>query len=120
MPSKDEEQWWRRQGTAKRGFHYTGANGRRLTGAATLERIRRMAIPPAWTDVHISPDPERKVQVWGYDAAGRKQYRYAASHVAKQVPRRRNGWRSNERHCPQRNVIARTESLLATARLPPR
>lgn len=90
MTPKDEEQWWRRQGTAKRGFRYVGANGRRLTSAATLERIRRLAIPPAWTDVHISPDPERKVQVWGYDAAGRKQYRYAGWHVAKQDRRKWN------------------------------
>lgn len=76
--------WWRRVGTPKRGFRYIGANGHALTADATLERIRALVIPPAWTDVHISPDPGRKVQVWGYDAAGRKQYRYSERHVARQ------------------------------------
>ena len=85
-----DETWWRREGTQKRGFRYVGVNGRELTSAATLERIRKLVIPPAWTDVHISPDPERKIQVFGWDVAGRKQYRYSAGHVAK-VDRRK--WR---------------------------
>ena len=84
------ENWWRREGTAKKGFRYIGANGRELTAAATLARIRALVIPPAWTDVHISPDPDRKIQVWGYDAAGRKQYRYSQKHVAGQD---RKKWR---------------------------
>jgi DNA topoisomerase I len=73
--------WWRRVGNPRSGFRYTGVQGRRLTSPATLERIERLVIPPAWTDVHISPDPDRKVQVWGRDQAGRKQYRYSARHV---------------------------------------
>jgi DNA topoisomerase-1 len=99
-----EEKWWLRGGRPGR-FRYTGANGRPLTSAAVLERIRRLVIPPAWTDVHISPDPERKVQVWGFDAAGRKQYRYATwqvergsrrkwdrvLHVARALPALREG-----------------------------
>jgi DNA topoisomerase-1 len=44
--------------------------------AATLARIRTLAIPPAWTDVWISPDPEAHLQATGRDAKGRKQYRY--------------------------------------------
>ncbi len=84
------ESWWRRTGTQKRGFRYVGANGRELTSEATLSRIRSLVIPPGWTDVHISPDPDRKIQVWGIDAAGRKQYRYSAGHVARQD---RKKWR---------------------------
>jgi DNA topoisomerase I len=84
------EQWWRREGTPETGFRYIGLTGRPLTSAAALKRIRALVIPPAWTDVHISPDPERKIQVWGFDQAGRKQYRYSAGHVAK-VDRRK--WR---------------------------
>ncbi|MHB1168395.1 MAG: DNA topoisomerase IB [Longimicrobiales bacterium] len=84
------EVWWRREGNARRGFRYIGANGRELTSEATLARIRALVIPPAWTDVHISPDPDRKVQVWGFDAAGRKQYRYSAGHVQRQD---RKKWR---------------------------
>lgn len=78
------EKWWLREGSAEAGFRYISANGRELTAAATLARIRSLVIPPAWTDVHISPDPKRKIQVWGYDAAGRKQYRYSQGHVARQ------------------------------------
>jgi DNA topoisomerase I len=78
----DTDRWWRRFGTPGDGFRYTGANGRELTAPDTLRRIRALVIPPAWTDVHISPDPDRKVQVWGRDQAGRKQYRYSARHVA--------------------------------------
>lgn len=43
---------------------------------ATLERIRALAIPPAWADVWICPDPRGHIQATGVDAAGRKQYRY--------------------------------------------
>lgn len=75
--------WWRREGDAKEGFRYIGVNGRELTSPSTLARIGALAIPPAWTDVHISPDPDRKVQAWGRDAAGRRQYRYSAVHIAR-------------------------------------
>jgi DNA topoisomerase I len=45
---------------------------------AVLGRIRRLAVPPAWKEVWICPDPVGHVQAWGRDAAGRKQYRYHA------------------------------------------
>jgi DNA topoisomerase IB len=41
-----------------------------------LERIRALAIPPAWNDVWICPDPEGHLQAAGTDAAGRRQYLY--------------------------------------------
>ncbi|HSK19595.1 MAG TPA: hypothetical protein VK912_10650 [Longimicrobiales bacterium] len=89
MSTKDQsDRWWRREGTPKKGFRYVGLNGQPLTSEDTLERIRAMAIPPAWTDVHISPDPDRKIQVWGRDQAGRKQYRYSAGHEAEQDRRK--------------------------------
>jgi DNA topoisomerase I len=67
---------WRRVGDPHSGFRYLGAGGRELRGDRALERIRALAIPPAWTDVRISPDPAARVQAFGFDAAGRKQYRY--------------------------------------------
>lgn len=88
MPTEDSERWWRRVGTPKKGFRYIGVNGQELTAEATLARIRSLAIPPAWEDVHISPDPARKIQVWGRDQAGRKQYRYSARHEAEQDRRK--------------------------------
>ncbi|HEX2660367.1 MAG TPA: DNA topoisomerase IB [Polyangia bacterium] len=57
-------------------FAITDADGRAVRDAATLERIRKLAIPPAWTDVWICPDPRGHVQATGRDARGRKQYRY--------------------------------------------
>jgi DNA topoisomerase-1 len=59
-----------------RGFEYLWPNGTRLRDEATLERIRRLAIPPAWTDVWICLDPFGHLQAVGIDAAGRRQYRY--------------------------------------------
>jgi DNA topoisomerase-1 len=47
-----------------------------------LERLNKMRLPPAWTDVVASTDPNSKVQAIGKDAAGRWQYRYSAEHIA--------------------------------------
>ncbi|HEX6400748.1 MAG TPA: DNA topoisomerase IB [Actinomycetota bacterium] len=63
----------RRQG---RGFTYLHPNGQRVKDGDTLERIRALAIPPAWTDVWICPDDRGHLQAVGTDAAGRRQYRY--------------------------------------------
>jgi DNA topoisomerase IB len=59
-----------------RGFTYAHANGQRVRDEATLDRIRALAIPPAWTDVWICPDDRGHLQAVGIDAAGRRQYRY--------------------------------------------
>src|ERR1044071_9384589 len=59
-----------------RGFAYRDAAGRKVEDAETLERIRLLAIPPAWTDVWICTDPLGHLQAVGTDAAGRRQYRY--------------------------------------------
>jgi DNA topoisomerase-1 len=61
-----------------RGFVYRRPDGQPVREAATLARIRRLAIPPAWQDVWIGADPSRHGQAWDRDAAGRKQYRYHA------------------------------------------
>ncbi len=59
-----------------KGFSYVDAAGKPVRDATTLERIRRLAIPPAYTDVWICPDPRGHIQATGRDARGRKQYRY--------------------------------------------
>lgn len=59
-----------------RGFSYVDGQGRKIADGAALERIRRLAIPPAWEDVWISPDPDGHLQATGRDARGRKQYLY--------------------------------------------
>ena len=59
-----------------RGFEYLDETGERITDEETVDRIRELAIPPAWKDVWICPFPNGHIQATGMDAAGRKQYRY--------------------------------------------
>src|SRR6185436_11943856 len=65
----------RRMGSGKK-FRYRDSAGKWIRDPETLKRIRSLVIPPAWTDVWISPDPEGHLQAVGRDARGRKQYRY--------------------------------------------
>ena len=58
------------------GFHYHDAKGRPVTDEKALDRIRALAIPPAWTDVWICPRATGHIQATGRDVKGRKQYRY--------------------------------------------
>jgi DNA topoisomerase IB len=57
-------------------FDYVGAAGRPIRDPRTLERIAKLAIPPAYEDVWISGNPRGHLQATGRDARGRKQYRY--------------------------------------------
>ena len=59
-----------------RGFTYLDEDGHPLTDPEALRRIRALVLPPAWTEVWISPDPLGHIQAIGVDAAGRRQYRY--------------------------------------------
>ena len=61
---------------ARSGFEYRDRAGKRVKDADTLDRIKRLAIPPAWTDVWICRDERGHLQATGRDARGRKQYRY--------------------------------------------
>ncbi|MGZ5848652.1 MAG: DNA topoisomerase IB, partial [Ramlibacter sp.] len=58
------------------GFAYRKPNGSPVTDDRTLERIRKLAIPPAWTEVWICNSADGHLQATGRDARGRKQYRY--------------------------------------------
>jgi DNA topoisomerase IB len=58
------------------GTAYLGPDGALVTDAPALARIRSLAIPPAWRDVWISPDPLGHIQATGVDSRGRTQYRY--------------------------------------------
>jgi DNA topoisomerase IB len=59
-----------------RGFTYYDGDGDRIEDEETLARIRELAIPPAWEEVWVCPDPLGHIQATGVDAAGRKQYLY--------------------------------------------
>lgn len=71
----DDEPGISRQRRGK-GFSYRGPDGRPIKDAATLDRIRKLAVPPAYNDVWICADPLGHIQATGRDARGRKQYRY--------------------------------------------
>ncbi|MFK0298861.1 DNA topoisomerase IB [Brevundimonas sp. NPDC090276] len=59
-----------------KGFAYRGPDGQPIRDARTLDRIRALAIPPAWTEVWICPRANGHIQATGRDLRGRKQYRY--------------------------------------------
>ena len=65
-----------RRTAAGDGFHYHDPKGRPVTDEKALDRIRALAIPPAWTDVWICPRATGHIQATGRDVKGRKQYRY--------------------------------------------
>ena len=71
--SPNSKGWTRRR--AGKGFIYLDAGGERLP-AEEVERIRSLAIPPAWKDVWICPYPSGHIQAVGTDDAGRRQYLY--------------------------------------------
>jgi DNA topoisomerase-1 len=64
---------------AGKGWSYIDPDGVVIRDANELLRIRALAIPPAWTDVWINPNPRGHIQATGRDARGRKQYRYHAN-----------------------------------------
>jgi DNA topoisomerase I len=66
---------WTRKGR-KGAFTYYDQAGKRLNDPAKVERIEKLAIPPAWRNVEISPSSRAKLQATGFDKAGRKQYIY--------------------------------------------
>ncbi len=61
---------------AGKGFSYADEDGVRIDDTEVVERIRSLAIPPAWNDVWICSDPDGHIQATGLDVKGRRQYRY--------------------------------------------
>jgi len=71
----DERTGYRRRAKGKH-FEYLDTEGKPIRDEQRVLRIKRLAIPPAWTDVWICPSPNGHLQATGRDARGRKQYRY--------------------------------------------
>jgi DNA topoisomerase I len=71
----DEKPGIRRKRSGK-GFRYESPQGAKIRDAATMKRIKALAVPPAWTDVWICLHGSGHVQATGRDARGRKQYKY--------------------------------------------
>ena len=71
----DDQPGFTRRGAGK-GFSYKDVDGVTITDEAVRERINALAIPPAYKNVWICPDPDGHIQATGTDEKGRKQYRY--------------------------------------------
>src|SRR4026207_39483 len=71
----DERPGYSRKAKGK-DFEYFDTDGKAIRDEQRLLRIKRLAIPPAWTEVWICPSPNGHIQATGRDARGRKQYRY--------------------------------------------
>ncbi len=106
--------WLTRQGTRTRGFTYLRAGGTAVRDARTLERIRALAVPPAWTDVHIAVGARAEVQAWGLDAKERKQYRYHARAVERGQLRKYYRVRELAKELPALRKTIRTHAASRT------
>jgi DNA topoisomerase-1 len=91
-----------------KGFSYFDPEGSPIDDEETLARIRELAIPPAWTEVWICPDPYGHIQATGIDAAGRKQYLYHSRWQRRRAERKFEAMRDFAAQLPQlRRAVAR-------------
>lgn len=119
-----------RRRRAGSGFIYLDRDDKPICDPEVLRRIRALVIPPAWTSVWVSPDPNSHIQAVGRDARGRKQYRYHPKYrevrdlvkfdrmriFGKVLPRIRRavGRDLARRGLPKRKVLAAVVKLLET------
>lgn len=119
-----------RRRRAGAGFVYLDRDDKTIRDPEVLRRIRSLVIPPAWTSVWISPDPDSHIQCVGRDARGRKQYRYHPKYreirdlvkfdrmrvFGRVLPRIRRaiGRDLAKRGLPKRKVLAAVVKLLET------
>lgn len=66
------------------GWGYWDAKGNRITDREEIDRLNKIALPPAYVDAWFCPSPHGHIQAVGYDAKGRKQYRYHPDFRARQ------------------------------------
>jgi len=111
--------WIRRLGSKASGFRYVNAEGRPIRDRRALTRIKGLRVPPAWRDVHIATTPRSSIQAWGFDARGRKQYRYneraverrelrkyhRVRQLAKELPRVRSALHDDARPDARTNTL---------------
>jgi DNA topoisomerase I len=78
---------------AGKGFVYLDTAGRKIRSRKVRSRLDKLRIPPAWTDVWITNDPNSRLLATGRDSKGRKQYRYHPC------------WREQQDHCKFSRII---------------
>src|SRR5215213_7839173 len=108
------QRWILRRGSPTSGFRYVDARGKRISARRQVERIEKLVIPPAWKDVHIATSPASAVQAWGYDARGRKQYRYNERAVETRELRKYHRLRDLARTMPKIRRVVRADARART------
>ncbi len=68
----------------KKRFIYLDEKNKQINDEETLSRIKKLVIPPAYSDIKISNDSNHYLQAVGIDEKGRKQYIYKKSFIEKQ------------------------------------
>jgi DNA topoisomerase-1 len=106
-------EWITREGSKTR-FRYLRKGDKPVRDERTLERIRMLAVPPAWTNVHIAASASAGVQAWGLDAKGRKQYRYHARAVERGQLRKYYRVREMAKELPELRKRIRTHAASRT------
>jgi DNA topoisomerase-1 len=102
--------WIRRLGTKRSGFRYVDANERAIRDRRALARIDALRIPPAWRDVHVAATPRSAIQAWGFDARGRKQYRYNDRAVERRELRKYHRVRQMAKELPRIRRVLRSDA----------
>jgi DNA topoisomerase-1 len=102
--------WLRRLGTKRTGFRYAGEMGRVVRDRRTLQRVDALRIPPAWRDVRVAASPRSNIQAWGYDARGRKQYRYHDKAVERRELRKYYRMRELAKSLPKMRAVLRQDA----------
>jgi DNA topoisomerase-1 len=105
--------WLRRLGTKTSGFRYADEAGHIVRDRRTLARIDALRIPPAWRDVRVAASPRNNIQAWGFDARGRKQYRYHERAVERRDLRKYYRMRQLAKSLPKVREILRTDAARA-------
>ena len=107
-------QWILRRGSPRSGFRYLDEAGRRVTDPRQLARIDALVVPPAWRDVHVASTGASSVQAWGFDARGRKQYRYNERAVVTRELRKYHRLRELAKTMPRIRRVLRDDAAAKT------
>jgi DNA topoisomerase-1 len=106
--------WLRRSGSPRAGFRYVRADGRPIRDRRTLARIDALRVPPAWRDVHIAARADNAIQAWGFDARGRKQYRYHGRAIEQRELRKYHRVRRLAKELPRIRRVLREDATRPT------
>jgi DNA topoisomerase-1 len=106
-------EWITRTGP-KSAFRYLRSDGTLVHDSRTLDRIRSLAVPPGWHDVHIAASARNEVQAWGLDDKGRKQYRYHPRAVERGQLRKYYRVRELAKHLPDIRARVRRDAASNT------